>query len=286
MNLNPIIPKSAALVFITNHIITSLKPAAIYAIGCHKKNIISVSGQFSSASNEAETVHYTLLVLAKDFEKDTAANTADHINVLTDGCVTVTLLLHKLTELRPRKGEMPWFFHSITNSAQLLFKDNKNPPILNVQNLTRNPDEVTRFWNDRFAVAMLMLDAASSSEHEDMQVARAALLHTAVENICLGLIKIGLGYTPNAHGLAFLIDSCSLFTNLPAETFPRETTEEKRLFKLLSGPVSTLRHRSRLHMDSTCFELLLKRTDTFLKQAEIMAQKELRSLREIHAVTT
>jgi hypothetical protein len=61
------------------------------------------------------------------------------------------------------------------------------------------------------------------------------LMHLVVEQTCLGLIRLFLGYMPNYHNLSFLFELCEYFTPLTAELFPRETQKDRDCLKYFLG---------------------------------------------------
>jgi HEPN domain-containing protein len=71
----------------------------------------------------------------------------------------------------------------------------------------------------------------------------AFMLHQAVEQLCIGLIRVHLGYRSEFHNLNRLLRLCTSFSEEPLALFT-ETAEDMRLFNLLCKSYSAARYNA------------------------------------------
>jgi len=74
------------------------------------------------------------------------------------------------------------------------------------------------------------------------------MMHQAIEQACIGLIRIFIGYRSDMHNLDRLIKLTLCFSQEPSAMFPRETDEEKRLFGLFYKCYSEARYKTELQV--------------------------------------
>lgn len=107
-------------------------------------------------------------------------------------------------------------------NAELLFQDINKPPYLNISETPkRNLKSTSHYiaWR-RNNIATIWGwvyndDDASSSDEVKMSA-----LHQIVEQICLSLIRVFAGYTPNHFALEYLFNLCEYFTTITADFSP------------------------------------------------------------------
>lgn len=167
-------------------------------------------------------------------------------------------------------------------NAELLFQDVANPPYLNPTEIPkRNLRATSNYVADRSSNIVTIWDwryndddACNSAE------VKMSALHQIVEQICLSLIRVFMGYTPNHFGLEYLFTLCEYFTPITADFFPRKTQEDKTIFKLLKQQPCTLRFSKANDVDYIHYQLLEERCGKFRKQADVLIQNEMDWLNE------
>jgi hypothetical protein len=215
-----------------------------------------------------------LLAFANPKNPQGAAIAANQINESTDG-LTVSILLHKPTDLATKQQDQQWFFYNALRGHRLCLDKTGVPYWPHDYIPERNWKEAHTFWLKCEAVANFNINAASESQHMDVALIKIALLHEAMVQVSLGLIRVFLGYTPNIYSLRFLLSLCGHFCELPSRIFPQETFEQQQLFKRLCTPASMLRHWNRLDAPEGDVDLLLDECNIFLKEAKALAEHQL-----------
>ncbi len=106
-------------------------------------------------------------------------------------------------------------------------------------------------------------------------------MRLVVEQTCLGLIRLFLGYTPHQYSLQFLFELCEYFTPLTAELFPRDSDKDKELLKILSGATNSLRHGYIDDVPTHDYEVLSNRYNEFVDRSDKLIAKELERIEQL-----
>lgn len=271
-------------------IVKRLAPCTIFAFGYRNTNT-SVSGLLpTQLPSETTKHHFDLLVLsAKDFPNG-ASNIANILAEQTNKTITVSVLLHKVTDLATQQVSQQWFFDAVLRYGQRLSLDPTAPPYLLNHRPLRNIEGDRIYWLKCVGVAQFNLNAATDSEQFEVELCKIALLHSACVQIALGLVRVFLGYTPNQFGLKHLLQLCGSFTALPSQLFHQQTPEAVKRYKMLCAPPAMLHHWTKLSASEQDFLWLLDGCQVLLKQANAIVLLELERLKTksnlLHFLTT
>lgn len=257
----------------------TLAPCTVYLFGYRIQNTATTSIMLRLAGAPPEMHHLDFLVFSDKATPNAAADIANMVFERSQGVVTVSLLLHKVTELKTKQVDMQWFFWSVLRDGHRLCLDTLAPPYsLSGYVPVRNAKAVREYWLKCEAVAGLYIESAAESLRLDVERVKISLLHQAVEQLALGLVRVFLGYTPNYFGLGFLLDLCGHFTDLPTKLLYCGTEDRQRRFKLLCAPPSLLRHSLRLETNEGDFRSLLQSCREFACSSAKAANLELERL--------
>jgi hypothetical protein len=263
---------------ITGHIKTS----AIYCFGRHANTYSSSRILNPDKGLQKEHIHLYLLVFVYETIENSASDISDKIKTKTEGCLTATVLIHRVQSLKNLCQDQQFFFWQIMQKGELLFQDINKPPYLNISETPkRNLKSASNYAGQRSNVIVTIWnwvyndDDVSSSDEVKMSA-----LHQIVEQTCLSLIRVFTGYTPNHFALEYLFMLCEYFTSITADFFPRQTKEEKSIFNLLKQQTNTLRFSKCNDVDYILYQLLEERCGKFRRQADIMIQNEIERLNE------
>ena len=264
---------------ITGHIKTS-------AIYCFGRNVTAYSSSrkiYPDKELQKEHSHLYLLVFVQETKENTGSDISDKIKTKTNGALTATVLIHHVQSLKDLCQDQQFFFWQIMQNAELLFQDINKPPYLNISETPkRNLKSTSHYiaWRKNNIATIWGWvyndDDASSSDEVKMSA-----LHQIVEQICLSLIRVFIGYTPNHFALEYLFNLCEYFTTITADFFPRQTKEDKSIFKLLKQQPNTLRFSKANDVDYLNYQIVEERCKKFKKQAEILIQNEIDQLNEV-----
>jgi hypothetical protein len=263
---------------ITEHIKTS----AIYCFGRQKTTYSSSRKIYPDKELQKEHSHLYLLVFVQETKENAGSDISDKIKTKTKGALNATVLIHHVQSLKDLCQDQQFFFWQIMQNAELLFQDINKPPYLNISETPkRNLNSTSHYiaWRkNNIATIWGWIyndDDASSSDEVKMSA-----LHQIVEQICLSLIRVFIGYTPNHFALEYLFNLCEYFTTITADFFPRQTREDKSIFKLLRQQPNTLRFSKTNDVDYLYYQVVEERCKNFKNQAEILIQNEINRLNE------
>ena len=104
------------------------------------------------------------------------------------------------------------------------------------------------------------------------------MLHQIVEQCCLALIRIHLGYRSNLHNLQRLLQLCCCFSTEPMKFFLLRTKEDDRLFSVLIKSYSLTRYSDGFLADKADVLLLYNRIELFLEFTKEMCNRKIMDL--------
>jgi hypothetical protein len=256
-------------------LVERLGSCTIFAFG-YRNNTSVASNLLSTQVNSGTTRHhFDLLVFSSKAFPNEASNISNTLAEQTNKTITVTVLLHKVTDLATKQASQQWFFDAVLRCGQRLSLDTAAVPYLLRHRPSRDMEADGTYWLKCVAVAQFNLKAAAESEHLEVELCKIALLHTACVQIALGLVRVFLGYTPNEFGLKYLLQLCGSFTALPAQLFHQQTPEAIKRYKMLCAPPAMLHHWTRLSAPEQDFIWLLDACEVFLKQSNEIVLLEL-----------
>lgn len=255
----------AAAQLITGCIQNKLGQCSAYIFGCRTDtDRFSI---FRKEVNTAETeyTHFDIVVFSGNAYQNGANDIANLIAERSGNAISVTILLHRRTDLSTGQPNQQYFFDKILRHAQRLCLDKTAPPYLLADTIPpRDEEREKAYWLKCVAVAQFSIHAAAESPHLDVELCKTALLNTACVQMALGLIRLNLGYTPNEFGLNYLLNLCGSFTDLPAKLFHKQTPDAIRRYKMLCAPPSLLNHWTKLNARESDFLWLLDAVQQFL----------------------
>jgi hypothetical protein len=258
---------------ITGHIKTS----AIYCFGRNATAYSSSRKIYSDKELQKEHSHLYLLVFVQETKENAGSDISDKIKTKTQGSLTATVLIHHVQSLKGLCQDQQFFLWQIMQNAELLFQDINKPPYLNISETPkRNLKSTSHYiaWRKNNIATIWGWvyndDDASSSDEVKMSA-----LHQIVEQICLSLIRLFIGYTPNHFALEYLFNLCEYFTTITTDFFPRQTKEDKSIFRLLKQQPNTLRFSKANDVDYLYYQVVEERCKKFKEQAEILIQNEI-----------
>jgi len=256
-------------------IITSLAETyAIYSIAYH--NLFFASQGIGSLETRQDASHYYLLVFVKAIPNNGQADIAYSISQETEGRCKATLLIHTMKSARGDKAGQRYFFQNAINGGTLFFENRNGKFPFDIAIKTeRNADKLRKYWQNRTCIALALLEAEFTIDNDNVDELKVSMLHQAVEQLCLGLIFVFLGYRPNHFALGYLFDLCDLFTPLASDFFPRKAKEEAAIFKELGRHASQLRHSSLRFQYGNNTMLLERRCKSFYKSAVQLGEEEM-----------
>lgn len=279
------IDQSDPLQLITKIVTDTIEASAIYCFGQRNINKSAVGSILDENAVDFQNTHYYLFLIVKDYQADVPGNISYNIKAQTNGRYTATVAMHSKKSLHQKQGDQLHFFYQVIQRGQLLFQETAKPPFLPFEGIpARNIKSAKIYLQQRERTADFLREAEGMDGGGATKI-HVYLMHLVVEQTCLGLIRLFLGYMPNQFSLPFLFELCEYFTPLTAEIFPRETEKDKELLRTLSGYNNSLRHGIVDDVPHHDYEVLSNRYNEFVDRAEKLAAKELERLEQLNETT-
>jgi hypothetical protein len=218
----------------------TLNPHAIYLISQKSTTSLHTNLLFPQRHYHAYS-HWNLAVISDPLPPNAIADLTESIAQKSHGAATVTIV-HYTPSSISTQGQHQWFLHQVMTKTNRLHSNKSKMKALKFTDTpTRNPQTLQKFWLDRKYNATSLMEAENAIENPSGGKVQIVLLHAAMEQLCLGLIYVFLGYTPQNYGLGYLLSVCDIFTDVANDIFPRQSAEDQRLLRLLSTNLHSLR---------------------------------------------
>ncbi|MBB5645969.1 HEPN domain-containing protein [Pedobacter cryoconitis] len=104
------------------------------------------------------------------------------------------------------------------------------------------------------------------------------LLHQAVEQCCIVLIRVHIAYRSEIHNLKRLLNLCNCFSNKPFKMLRSGNAEDERLFEILIKSYSEARYGDHFSVEFEDAQHLYDRITDFVDLAKSMCKEKIQKL--------
>lgn len=154
-----------------------------------------------------------------------------------------------------------------------------NYPLLFHQNVY---DCIQDTWKGRMDRAEYLLTILNSIEPEEDSTSRLAIMHYALEQVCMALLYLFWEFKPQHYSLPYLLHLCSHFTQLPQTIFPKETYGLHRMYYMLCNAQHIMRFKVQNEFSNRDTDKAYNRCERFFDESKILGDKYMESLKELH----
>lgn len=252
---------------VSDTVTSYLKTEAVYCFGTSEKNVR----------------HFYLLVLVKESKLNAVHDLADVIKSRTKEQCTATLLIHNISELKSANGDQKFFFLNVIKNGKALFK--KESAVSEFGDLpVRSITSAKEYLYYRNIVVNNMESWQGDYEWACYAPLKGLMLHTMAEQICLGMIRLFMGYSPNHFSLSYLLEICDHFNPEISSYFPRVTEQDRNLFTILSRSYASLRYSGADIFSELDMNLLQDRYNDFAGFCTAVVKDELQRAENLISV--
>ncbi|MCX2479363.1 HEPN domain-containing protein [Pedobacter sp. MC2016-15] len=270
------VPKNYLSLFL-NGLIGKFQPIYIYSFGSKIESFVK-AGCFTEHVNQ-ETHHYFLLLITEsntriDHEVQEYAST--HYNF-----GSITILSHGQIAIKEAINDGSRFFISIYNEGQLLYSHNglSNFEHIGKVDPEKSVMKAQQYLEHRLSLAEGFLQGARECLVQKKYTIVSFMLHQAVEQCCILLIKVHLGYKSEIHNLLRLLRLCQSFSDRPIKTFLSGSPKDEKLFHLLLKSYSESRYGSSFSITQNDAESLYERVTSFILLTDEMCKAKIEILK-------
>jgi hypothetical protein len=216
---------------------------SLYCFGMQSKNTTEFNLLQHKRNASCSNWHLYLLLTSEDIQNNATANLMDFIQKESKGEISITLLCYSPKQIAAANTKHQTFFASIIQSGWLVHGKPSELADLKLTNLPElDSSSIARYSRTRFEIAGKLFESIPS--YFDQPLVAGYILHTIMEQFCLGLLYAYLHYHPNHFHIQYLLQLCNLFTDLPEQLFFRNPNFSETLQKILSASYHDLRFRN------------------------------------------
>jgi hypothetical protein len=268
--------ENTALDKISRIITKAIKTEAIYCFG---KNEAVLPKDSLAVEEKKGSINFYLLVFEDGLTPNTAHDLAGKVRSKSKGKYTVTLLIHNVTELGTEQADQNYFFDKVISSGQQVYLNPESQTIFNsVMRQQRNLAPAIEYLHYRNTIANILLEHVADGYDSSYTHLTGILLHHVVEQACLAMIRLFLGYSPNYFSIGYLLEICEHFSPEIANFFPTRTESDLRILKQLSRQPWTLRYSGKDIVSTDEMELLEVRCNEFVAHVHTLVNKALEDI--------
>lgn len=182
----------------------------------------------------------------------------------------ITILVHGKDTLAEAVRSNNRFFITVINKGKLLYSHDPMIKSFQVPDYipTRAADKAQKHYHRSITLATGFLESAQECLRNEKPHLSMFMLHQVVEQCCIGMIRIHLGYKSDIHHLYRLLYLCESFSPAISGLLLSNDQEQKRLFDLLAISYSAARYQDNFVVCQADAEKLYHRVAAFLKFAD------------------
>jgi HEPN domain-containing protein len=254
------------------------RPEKIICFGC-LHNSREASGSFIEPVIQNNHHYFLLMATLENIRMEHEVQ--DYVNSHIAG-PAVTILVHGIEIITDAINQGSRFFIHACRDGILLYTADGHP--LNIRYPKPNPAKLLAraeaYYLHRYGMAIGFMNAAVECCEKEFYNHAVFMLHQAVEQACITLIRVHIGYRSDMHNLNRLLNLCLCFSAEPNELFPRKTEEEKRLFQILVKSYSDARYKDDYQVARQDAELLCAQVTPFMELTEMLCKARLDEYRQ------
>jgi len=192
---------------------------------------------------------------------------------------TITIICHGRQSVMDAVQQNSRFFIGVLTDGKLLYsKDGllNNDPI-SVFIPTKGAIKALKHYEHRIPLADGFLMCASECLEKEQFGICAFMLHQAVEQTCICLVRVNIAYRSEFHNLYRLLRLCQCFSEKPFQLF-LSTPEDERLFDVMAKSYSGSRYKDDFTVSRQDAERLYQRVVSLLLLAKEMCNEKIKLL--------
>ncbi len=223
--------------------------------------------------------HYFLLMITTEVTR-IEHEVQDYVNKHFDKA-GITMIVHGLETVTNAINQGSRFFTVVCRDGMQLYTANGlqlNMDYPNL-NLATTQAKAEKHYYHRYCMALGFMEAASECLEKEYYNNTVFMLHQAVEQACIAMIRVFMAYRSDMHNLSRLLNLCGCFSGEPAAIFPRKTTEDQRLFQLLLKSYSDARYRDEYKITHQDADMLCTQVRAFIELTEELCINRINDLR-------
>lgn len=227
--------------------------------------------------NDNIIVHHYYLLLGLTSNQINTLDLQQKTNKLLPEHVRVTLITENEENIFQNAHEGKLFFYDVLQIGEIWFEEETfmTPDRPLTPTSLRSNTYLGQQWTKRIqnARALSYMHIGLNQMGDERAVCFA--LATTTEQICLGLIKIFLGYSPDVLNLNYLMELIDVIAPDASAVFYRDHTNDNVIFGLLTEVQQEFRHSFNYKVCESKVSILYERVNRFINKADNLVEEYL-----------
>ena len=237
------------------------------------------------SNNPKKQITYTLLIIGHKSPRKSQCDFMEYLyNKMQQRC-KVYVIFHTLANIMDRVDVGDNFLTRTISQAPCLYKEDDALLRFSRYGICYHGQVYRRIragWKSRMERADYMLKVIDTVMYNEEPSSKLAIVHSAVEQICLGLLNLFWDYKPHHYSLDYLLHLCGHFTRLPNRIFPRTTFGLQRQYYMLCNAQDIIRFKDRNEFSNNDAHKVAKLCERFYEEAVALGKDQLKHLKELH----
>ncbi|WKB81359.1 hypothetical protein QYR09_16610 [Cellulophaga lytica] len=238
--------------------------------------------------NSRKVITYTLLIIThKPISRSLGDFMDDLYNKMQQLC-RVYIILYTLTKVKKRLDYGDDFLFKVIFHTTCLYKVDDSLSKFSNYGLHFHPrvyKSIQETWKGRMARAEYLLTILNTIEPQEDSTSRLAIMHYALEQVCMGLLFVFWQFKPHHYSLPYLLHLCSHFTHIPHTLLPKETYGLHRIHYMLCNAHHIMRFKVQNEFSYIDTNKAYKRCELFFDEAKNIGERQMELLKEVHSIT-
>lgn len=256
-------------------LVDKFQPTRIISFG-KQTQLNELEGCF--ASKQIKHQHYCLLICTEattriDYEVQEFASKYYHNG-------QVTIVCHGESAIRESIESNNRFFITVLSKGNHLYTKDGFFDIESIQsiNSVKALERAERNYFHRISLGQGFLESANGSVLRGHYNIATFLMHQAVEQSCIVLIRVYIDYRSEFHNLHRLLGLCRSFSDEPYNLLIGERPEDRRLFDILIKSYGQARYAPEFDVDEKDAKKLQYKISIFVELIKTMCANKLEKM--------
>ncbi|WP_142785707.1 hypothetical protein [Changchengzhania lutea] len=230
-------------------------------------------------------VTYTLLIIThKPISKGQGNFMDDLYNKMQQRCKVYTIM-YTLSKVKKRLNYGDDFLSQAIFHTSCMYKSDDSLSKFSNYGSHFHPcvyKGIQEVWKGRMERAEYLLTILNTIEPEEDSTSRLAIMHYALEQICMALLYVFWEFKPQHYTLPYLLHLCSHFTRIPQTIFPKETYGLHRMYYMLCNAHHIMRFKVQNEFSDMDTDKAYSRCELFFDEAKTLGEAQLEHLKNLH----
>ena len=258
---------------------------SVYVISDYFEDNKHVNYLQPTSNSAQKPVTYTLLIIVHKFPSKSLGDFMDDLYNKTQKRFRVYAIMYTLSKVRKRLNWGDNFLLKVMLQTRCIHKEDDSLHKLCGQSLFFHHsvyELIQENWKVRMERADYLLSTIRDIQPKEDFCSMLAVMHFALEQICMGLLFVFWEFKPLHYPLPYLFHLCSHFTELPQTIFPVDTYGSHRLYYMLCNAHHIMRFKTKNEFSYRDSDKALNRCQLFYESAQSLGDTHLDKLQKLH----